>query len=172
MFGVKISLSWSRLSLQTRFSATLSWSQRPPLKNVSRQLFLRRGVEGGQQSENRILLNTVCFLIAACPVPVPSASNTATDCSCGSSPCIRYNSNPVSVTLYDDKPWHVNSEVYSWRCFLSRHSCVCCMCKRKCVCEHSTFCTVPHQTLNVRPRISLGTSVFSDVTALFCLEVV
>uniref|UniRef100_A0A3P8UUD0 non-specific serine/threonine protein kinase n=1 Tax=Cynoglossus semilaevis TaxID=244447 RepID=A0A3P8UUD0_CYNSE len=30
----------------------------------------------------------------SCPVPVPSASNTATDCSCGSSPCIRYNSNP------------------------------------------------------------------------------
>lgn len=105
MFGVKISLSWSRLSLQTRFSATLSWSQRPPLKNVSRQLFLMRGWRGGQQSENRILLNTVCFLIAACPVPVPSASNTATDCSCGSSPCIRYNSNPVSVTLNDDKLW-------------------------------------------------------------------
>uniref|UniRef100_A0A665WRQ2 non-specific serine/threonine protein kinase n=1 Tax=Echeneis naucrates TaxID=173247 RepID=A0A665WRQ2_ECHNA len=30
----------------------------------------------------------------SCPVPVPSASNTVTDCSCGSSPCIRYNSPP------------------------------------------------------------------------------
>ncbi|KAM7413732.1 hypothetical protein PAMA_020892 [Pampus argenteus] len=30
----------------------------------------------------------------SCPVPVPSASNTATDSSCGSSPCIRYNSPP------------------------------------------------------------------------------
>ncbi|XP_039986093.1 serine/threonine-protein kinase ULK2 isoform X2 [Xiphias gladius] len=30
----------------------------------------------------------------SCPVPVPSASNTMTDCSCGSSPCIRYNSPP------------------------------------------------------------------------------
>ncbi|KAG7218368.1 hypothetical protein INR49_006883 [Caranx melampygus] len=33
----------------------------------------------------------------SCPVPVPSASNTVTDCSCGSSPCIRYNSPPVSL---------------------------------------------------------------------------
>eukprot|EP00066_Takifugu_rubripes_P028017 XP_011617283.1 PREDICTED: serine/threonine-protein kinase ULK2 isoform X2 [Takifugu rubripes] len=30
----------------------------------------------------------------SCPVPVPSTSNTATDSSCGSSPCIRYNSPP------------------------------------------------------------------------------
>lgn len=30
----------------------------------------------------------------SCPVPVPSASNAATDSSCGSSPCIRYNSPP------------------------------------------------------------------------------
>uniref|UniRef100_A0AAQ5Y156 non-specific serine/threonine protein kinase n=1 Tax=Amphiprion ocellaris TaxID=80972 RepID=A0AAQ5Y156_AMPOC len=33
---------------------------------------------------------------SACPVPVPSASNAVTDSSCGSSPCIRYNSPPVS----------------------------------------------------------------------------
>uniref|UniRef100_A0A3B4ZXG5 non-specific serine/threonine protein kinase n=1 Tax=Stegastes partitus TaxID=144197 RepID=A0A3B4ZXG5_9TELE len=32
--------------------------------------------------------------IKKCPVPVPSASNTVTDSSCGSSPCIRYNSPP------------------------------------------------------------------------------
>ncbi|KAK5869053.1 hypothetical protein PBY51_010016 [Eleginops maclovinus] len=30
----------------------------------------------------------------SCPVPVPSTSNAATDSSCGSSPCIRYNSPP------------------------------------------------------------------------------
>uniref|UniRef100_A0AAV2J669 non-specific serine/threonine protein kinase n=1 Tax=Knipowitschia caucasica TaxID=637954 RepID=A0AAV2J669_KNICA len=30
----------------------------------------------------------------SCPVPVPSASMTVTDSSCGSSPCIRYNSPP------------------------------------------------------------------------------
>ncbi|XP_034461190.1 serine/threonine-protein kinase ULK2 isoform X3 [Hippoglossus hippoglossus] len=30
----------------------------------------------------------------SCPVPVPSATNTVTDCSFGSSPCIRYNSPP------------------------------------------------------------------------------
>ncbi|XP_068568332.1 serine/threonine-protein kinase ULK2 isoform X1 [Cebidichthys violaceus] len=30
----------------------------------------------------------------SCPVPVPSASNVVTDSSCGSSPCIRYNSPP------------------------------------------------------------------------------
>ncbi|CAK6970345.1 serine/threonine-protein kinase ULK2 isoform X2 [Scomber scombrus] len=30
----------------------------------------------------------------SCPVPVPSASNAASDSSCGSSPCIRYNSPP------------------------------------------------------------------------------
>ncbi|XP_059187823.1 serine/threonine-protein kinase ULK2 [Centropristis striata] len=30
----------------------------------------------------------------SCPVPVPSASNAVTDNSCGSSPCIRYNSPP------------------------------------------------------------------------------
>lgn len=30
----------------------------------------------------------------SCPVPVPSASNAVTDSSCGSSPCIRYNSPP------------------------------------------------------------------------------
>uniref|UniRef100_H3DA63 non-specific serine/threonine protein kinase n=1 Tax=Tetraodon nigroviridis TaxID=99883 RepID=H3DA63_TETNG len=30
----------------------------------------------------------------SCPVPVPSTSNTATDSSCGSSPCIRYSSPP------------------------------------------------------------------------------
>ncbi|TNN63668.1 Serine/threonine-protein kinase ULK2 [Liparis tanakae] len=32
----------------------------------------------------------------SCPVPVPSASNAAADSSCGSSPCIRYNSPPLS----------------------------------------------------------------------------
>ncbi|KAJ0063999.1 hypothetical protein NL108_015731, partial [Boleophthalmus pectinirostris] len=32
----------------------------------------------------------------SCPVPVPSASNPVTDSSCGSSPCIRYNSPPVN----------------------------------------------------------------------------
>ncbi|XP_044058449.1 serine/threonine-protein kinase ULK2 isoform X2 [Siniperca chuatsi] len=30
----------------------------------------------------------------SCPVPVPTVSNTVTDSSCGSSPCIRYNSPP------------------------------------------------------------------------------
>ncbi|XP_026227461.1 serine/threonine-protein kinase ULK2 [Anabas testudineus] len=30
----------------------------------------------------------------SCPVPVPSASTAVTDSSCGSSPCIRYNSPP------------------------------------------------------------------------------
>uniref|UniRef100_A0A673BBN0 non-specific serine/threonine protein kinase n=1 Tax=Sphaeramia orbicularis TaxID=375764 RepID=A0A673BBN0_9TELE len=30
----------------------------------------------------------------SCPVPVPSTSNAVTDSSCGSSPCIRYNSPP------------------------------------------------------------------------------
>ncbi|XP_053176606.1 serine/threonine-protein kinase ULK2 isoform X1 [Scomber japonicus] len=30
----------------------------------------------------------------SCPVPVPSASNAVSDSSCGSSPCIRYNSPP------------------------------------------------------------------------------
>ncbi|XP_075931532.1 serine/threonine-protein kinase ULK2 isoform X2 [Anarhichas minor] len=30
----------------------------------------------------------------SCPVPVPSASNVVTDSSCGSSPCIHYNSPP------------------------------------------------------------------------------
>ncbi|KAM4627850.1 serine/threonine-protein kinase ULK2 isoform 2-T2 [Polymixia lowei] len=30
----------------------------------------------------------------SCPVPVPSTSNVVTDSSCGSSPCIRYNSPP------------------------------------------------------------------------------
>ncbi|XP_049911501.1 serine/threonine-protein kinase ULK2 [Epinephelus moara] len=30
----------------------------------------------------------------SCPVPVPSASSAVTDSSCGSSPCIRYNSPP------------------------------------------------------------------------------
>ncbi|CAN9510997.1 unnamed protein product [Ophioblennius macclurei] len=30
----------------------------------------------------------------SCPVPVPSSSNAVTDSSCGSSPCIRYNSPP------------------------------------------------------------------------------
>uniref|UniRef100_A0A672H437 non-specific serine/threonine protein kinase n=1 Tax=Salarias fasciatus TaxID=181472 RepID=A0A672H437_SALFA len=30
----------------------------------------------------------------SCPVPVPIASNAVTDSSCGSSPCIRYNSPP------------------------------------------------------------------------------
>uniref|UniRef100_A0A672GWY8 non-specific serine/threonine protein kinase n=1 Tax=Salarias fasciatus TaxID=181472 RepID=A0A672GWY8_SALFA len=33
----------------------------------------------------------------SCPVPVPIASNAVTDSSCGSSPCIRYNSPPVSL---------------------------------------------------------------------------
>lgn len=42
----------------------------------------------------------VYLLSPACPVPVPSASNTATDSSCGSSPCIRYNSPPVSLILH------------------------------------------------------------------------
>ncbi|KAK1900369.1 Serine/threonine-protein kinase ULK2 [Dissostichus eleginoides] len=35
----------------------------------------------------------------SCPMPVPSTSNAATDSSCGSSPCIRYNSPP---TLAED----------------------------------------------------------------------
>ncbi|KAJ4935906.1 hypothetical protein JOQ06_017433, partial [Pogonophryne albipinna] len=35
----------------------------------------------------------------SCPVPVPSTSNATTDSSCGSSPCIRYNSPP---TLAED----------------------------------------------------------------------
>uniref|UniRef100_A0A8C4EVE4 non-specific serine/threonine protein kinase n=1 Tax=Dicentrarchus labrax TaxID=13489 RepID=A0A8C4EVE4_DICLA len=35
----------------------------------------------------------------SCPVPVPSTSSAVTDSSCGSSPCIRYNSPPVSLIL-------------------------------------------------------------------------
>uniref|UniRef100_A0A8C6SZF7 non-specific serine/threonine protein kinase n=1 Tax=Neogobius melanostomus TaxID=47308 RepID=A0A8C6SZF7_9GOBI len=41
----------------------------------------------------------------ACPVPVPSASHPVTDGSCGSSPCIRYNSPPSlpdMQTMADD----------------------------------------------------------------------
>lgn len=41
----------------------------------------------------------------SCPVPVPSASHPVTDSSCGSSPCIRYNSPPSlpdMQTLADD----------------------------------------------------------------------
>lgn len=34
---------------------------------------------------------------SACPVPVPITSNPVTDSSCGSSPCIRYSSPPVSL---------------------------------------------------------------------------
>lgn len=37
------------------------------------------------------------FPPSACPVPVPITSNPVTDSSCGSSPCIRYSSPPVSL---------------------------------------------------------------------------
>ncbi|XP_034557052.1 serine/threonine-protein kinase ULK2 isoform X2 [Notolabrus celidotus] len=39
-------------------------------------------------------LEPISTIKKSCPVPVPSASNAVTDSSCGSSPCIRYNSPP------------------------------------------------------------------------------
>uniref|UniRef100_A0A3Q3ETR7 non-specific serine/threonine protein kinase n=1 Tax=Labrus bergylta TaxID=56723 RepID=A0A3Q3ETR7_9LABR len=57
-------MDFGEFSQTVLFFSILSWSRRPPLKNVT------------------------------CPVPVPSASNAGTDSSCGSSPCIRYNSPP------------------------------------------------------------------------------
>lgn len=57
--------------------------------------------------KNNVLLFHIIQLISdlypsACPVPVPSTSNTATDSSCGSSPCIRYSSPPVSFYFLEN----------------------------------------------------------------------
>ena len=83
--------------LQTRSSAILSLSPPPTLKNVSHiyQPFLHVDIFPALIH----LGLTVHLLPSACPVPVPSTSGAVTDSSCGSSPCIRYNSPPVSLIL-------------------------------------------------------------------------
>ncbi|XP_028276272.1 serine/threonine-protein kinase ULK2 [Parambassis ranga] len=43
---------------------------------------------------NHPFLEASSTIKKSCPVPVPSTSNAVTDSSCGSSPCIRYNSPP------------------------------------------------------------------------------
>lgn len=80
--------------MQTRFSAILFWSRRPPSKNVSAENAFPKNIV------LHVHINQLNFDCrpSACPVPVPSTSITAADSSCGSSPCIRYNSPPVSFT--------------------------------------------------------------------------
>lgn len=86
------SLTYPSLS-QTHFSATLSWSRHPPLKNVSTKV---RFYSTSTPHQLETMINGE-FPPSACPVPVPITSNPVTDSSCGSSPCIRYSSPPVSL---------------------------------------------------------------------------
>lgn len=75
----------------------------------------------------------VCVFASACPVPVPSASNTVGDSSCGSSPCIRYNSPPVSLGIMPTlNMYNINHDsvccvaivaaIYGWACWFINHT--------------------------------------------------
>lgn len=56
----------------------------------------------------------------ACPVPVPSTSAAVTDSSCGSSPCIRYSSPPVSPSwtlIHEGLHFH-SAEIMNYESYL------------------------------------------------------